>query len=97
MREFVQNEGACLRELDDPALQVRIDPHSGPLLAGVIDEHKFSCDRSNDTVNTARRQETEGKANFIHICATTCRLVKAMFLVESRGDVERKGKGQLKT
>lgn len=80
----------------DP-LQLRIGLHSGPVVAGVIGTHKFVYDVWGDTVNTASRMESHGKADEIHISPTTFRLLRNDYVFAPRGPVEIKGKGVMET
>ncbi len=78
------------------AFQIRVGISSGPVVAGVVGEHKFQYDIWGDTVNTAARMETTGEVGKVNISETTYQLVKDHFACTYRGEVEAKGKGQIK-
>ena len=63
---------------------IRIGIHSGPILAGVIGNKKFSYDVWGDTVNTASRKESSGVPGNINISQATFELVIAVL---KRGEV----------
>lgn len=78
-----------------PYWEIRIGIHSGPLLAGVIGQKKFSYDVWGDTVNTASRMESSGVSDGINISQSTFELVKDFFDCEYRGKIEAKNKGHI--
>ncbi len=78
-----------------PYWDIRIGIHSGPLLAGVIGNKKFSYDVWGDTVNTASRMESSGVPGNVNISQATFELVKDFFECEHRGKVYAKNKGAL--
>jgi class 3 adenylate cyclase len=82
--------------LDEP-LRLRIGLHTGPLIAGVIETHKFAYDIWGDTVNTAKRMETYGLPGHVHVSATTRRALGDAFRFEPRGVLDIKGKGSMET
>lgn len=75
--------------------KVRIGIHTGPLVAGVIGERKFSFNIFGDTVNTAARLETASVQGRINISQKTYNHVKDIFMCEHRGEIEVKGKGAI--
>lgn len=93
MREIVAEVGART-ELD---LQIRIGINTGPVVAGVIGTRKFAYDMWGDTVNTASRLESHGLPGEIHLSRSTRDRLGDRYAVESRGEIEVKGKGKLET
>ena len=86
------------RDHQNEPLQVRVGIHTGSCVAGVIGRRKFIYDIWGDAVNTASRMESTGDNNRVHCSqATASLLVSAPFELESRGDIEVKGKGSMVT
>ena len=77
--------------------EMRIGIHTGPVVAGVIGSTKFAYDLWGDTVNTASRMESNGLPGRIHVSEATHDLLRARYRFESRGTIEVKGKGEMKT
>lgn len=75
--------------------EVRFGINTGPLVAGVIGERKFTYDVWGDTVNTASRMESSGEPGRINISAATYEAVKDYFECESRGPVMVKHVGMV--
>jgi class 3 adenylate cyclase len=82
---------------DGHQLALRIGLHSGPLVAGVIGKQKFIYDLWGDTVNTASRMESSGLASAIQVTAASEALLRDRFVLERRGPIAVKGKGELET
>ena len=78
-------------------LQIRIGIHSGNVVAGVIGHRKFAYDIWGDTVNVAARMESTGEPGRIQVSGETARLLKDSFVLEPRGTIDVKGKGQMET
>ncbi|HWN70049.1 MAG TPA: adenylate/guanylate cyclase domain-containing protein, partial [Haliangium sp.] len=78
-------------------LQVRIGLHSGPVVAGIIGTKKFSYDVWGDTVNVASRMQSSSAPGRIQISEATHRLLGDGYVVEARGPITVKGKGQVQT
>jgi class 3 adenylate cyclase len=78
-------------------LEMRIGLHSGPVVAGVIGIKKFIYDLWGDTVNVASRMESHGKPGHIHVSDTTHTHLQEHFELIERGNIDVKGKGNMRT
>ena len=78
-------------------LEIRIGFHSGPLIAGVIGESRFLYDMWGDTVNVASRMESLGETGKIQVSDETHDMPKENFVMEPRGTVAVKGRGEMQT
>jgi PAS domain S-box-containing protein len=76
--------------------KMRAGIHSGPVVAGVVSKKKYAYDLFGDTVNTASRIESNGEVGKINISETTYELVKGKYNCIPRGQINAKGKGNLK-
>lgn len=76
-------------------VRFRIGINSGPVVAGIIGIKKFSYDLWGDSVNTASRMESFGKAGRIQVTRATRDLAEGSFVFESGGVVDVKGKGPM--
>lgn len=95
----IQNFMNMMKDLKEmmgmPYWELRLGIHSGPLVAGVIGEKKFAYDVWGDTVNTASRMESSGKAGRINISGAAFELIQDFFDCEYRGKVNAKNKGEV--
>ncbi len=78
-------------------LKVRIGIDSGAVVAGVIGKRKFLYDLWGDVVNTASRMESHGVPGRIQVTDATRQRLNGAFMLEERGTIEVKGKGELHT
>jgi adenylate cyclase len=92
---YIESEQIRRNALGLSGWPIRIGIHSGPLVAGVIGQEKFSYDVWGDTVNTASRMESSGVPGRINISHDTYELVKDYFECEYRGAITAKNKGEI--
>jgi guanylate cyclase len=77
-------------------LQARIGIDTGPVVAGVIGQAKFSYDLWGDPVNTASRMESHAEPGTIQVTERAAEALRpAGFELEKRGIIEIKGKGPM--
>ncbi len=79
------------------SIRFRIGINTGPVLAGIVGKKKFQYDIWGDAVNTASRMESYGEAGKIQVSETTYQLIKDDFILEPRGTLQIKGKGEMQT
>ena len=79
------------------AFKLRIGINSGPVVAGVIGIKKFIYDLWGDTVNIASRMESQGVDGAIQVTAVTYDLIKDKYLLEKRGVLSVRGRGDMTT
>lgn len=83
---------------DGHKLLFRIGIETGPVVAGVIGESKFSYDLWGDAVNMASRMESTGLPNEIQVTENFINLIKDSGIkYQQRGEIEIKGKGKILT
>jgi len=75
--------------------QIRIGMHTGPVVAGIIGSKKFAYDLWGDTVNIASRLESHGEPGTIQVSRATSDILADKFLLEPRGGVALKNRGEM--
>ena len=78
-----------------PRWDMRIGIHTGPVIAGVVGENKFTYDVWGDTVNTAALMEKGAEKARINISSSTFQHVGEIFEIEERGPIASGKKGDL--
>jgi adenylate cyclase len=87
----------CFNEDSGYNLKLRIGINTGAVVAGVIGKRKFLYDLWGDVVNTASRMESHGVPGRIHVTDSTRSELGEPFLLEERGVIDVKGKGEMHT
>jgi adenylate cyclase len=82
---------------DGKTFQIRVGISTGPVVAGVIGRRKFAYDLWGDTVNLASRMEATGEPQRIQVTSALYEKLKDRFLLEPRGHIAVKGRGQMRT
>jgi guanylate cyclase len=83
--------------MGDLGLELRIGINSGPVVAGVIGRKRFLYDLWGDAVNIADRMQSHGTPGRIQVTRATYELLKDEFVLEPRGTIEVRGKGNMET
>jgi len=87
----------AFRADDGAPVHLRIGLHTGPAIAGVIGQRKFSFDVWGNTVNIANRMESHGESGKVHISENVANALKGKFALIERGMIDVKGSGQMRT
>jgi class 3 adenylate cyclase len=95
IRDWVATNKNLTGASGKPVWDIRIGVHSGPVVAGIIGEHKFAYDIWGDTVNIAARMESAGEIGTVNVSASTLKLVGGLFTERARGLIAAKGLGEV--
>ncbi len=77
--------------------QVRIGVAVGPVVSGVIGSRRFAFDVWGDTVNVASRLESTSQPGRIHVSDAVAEILGDDYMLETRGTIALKGKGEIRT
>lgn len=95
IQKFVEEMKSLKVTLDQPAWELRIGVHTGPIIAGVVGMKKFAYDIWGDAVNIAARMESSGEPGHVNVSSTTYEQIKDFFQCTHRGRVPAKNKGEI--
>jgi adenylate cyclase len=85
------------RAWNDEPIHLRVGIDTGPVVAGVIGQHKFIYDLWGDAVNTASRMESNGLVDVIQVTEAVKTKLGGKYTFEQREPINIKGKGQMVT
>jgi adenylate cyclase len=85
------------RSANQLALEIRIGLASGPVVGGIIGQHRIFFDLWGDTVNLASRMEAAGVPGRIQLAPSSWELLRDHYAFERRNAVEVKGLGPMTT
>ena len=96
VRDYLEKSNIQREKLRMPRWDMRVGIHTGPVIAGVVGENKFTFDIWGDAVNIAALMEQNSEAGRINISESTHYRVNDKFLVEDRGKIASLKKGNMK-
>lgn len=93
---YLNKTNQTREKLRMPTWDMRIGIHSGPVIAGVVGENKFTFDVWGDAVNIAALMEQNSERGRVNISESTQHRVSQQFQLEDRGLVPTRKKGDLR-
>ena len=96
VRDYLEKSNIQREKLRMPRWDMRVGIHTGPVIAGVVGENKFTFDVWGDAVNIAALMEQNSDAGRINISESTHYRVNDKFIVEDRGKIASLKKGDMK-
>jgi class 3 adenylate cyclase len=91
------DEIARLRAVQPAPIELRIGVHTGPAVAGIIGQRKFSFDVWGTTVNIASRMDSLGEPGKVHVSEAVTQALAGRFSFVERGWIDVKGAGRMRT
>ena len=86
----------AIADPDPSPFDLRIGIHSGPVVAGLIGDHRFGYDVWGETVNIASRLEAHGTPGAIQLSEATFRTLTNSWDATAAGAVDLKGVGAVR-
>ncbi len=93
----MQQALATYSEQSGRELAMRAGMHTGTVVAGIVGTSKFAYDLWGDVVNIASRMESTSEPGQVQVSDAVRVRLQDDFAFESRGDIELKGKGSMRT
>ncbi|MGA8040226.1 MAG: adenylate/guanylate cyclase domain-containing protein [Acidimicrobiia bacterium] len=88
----LQAEMAKVNERMGTDYRLRVGLHTGPVVAGVIGESKFSYDLWGDTVNLASRMESRGRPGMVQTTAAVREKAGDRYMFKPAGLIDLRGR-----
>jgi len=95
IRDWMKHWNEKRRALNQPAWELRIGIHVGPVVAGVVGRKKYAYDIWGSTVNIASRIESSGFPGMVNISEAVFNLVKEKYTCFYRGKISAKSIGDI--
>jgi class 3 adenylate cyclase len=95
--DVISGGGLAWAEGDRSVLEVRIGIDTGPVVAGVIGERKFTYDLWGDPVTMASRMERHGVVGEIQVTEAVWERLRDRYVLSPRGVIDVKGRGETTT
>jgi class 3 adenylate cyclase len=95
MQAFIRSSNRQRERLRLPAWELRIGINTGPVIAGIVGQRRFTYDVWGNAVNVAQRLEEACEPGRVNISASTLHQVARLFETEARGSVQVKHIGSI--
>jgi class 3 adenylate cyclase len=95
MQRFIQGSNRQRERLRLPPWELRIGINTGPVVAGIVGQRRFTYDVWGNAVNVAQRLEEACEPGRVNISASTLHHVSRLFKTEARGSVQVKHIGAI--
>jgi adenylate cyclase len=95
MQSFIRSSNRQRERLRLPPWELRIGINTGPVVAGIVGQRRFTYDVWGNAVNVAQRLEEACEPGRVNISASTLHQVARLFETEARGSVQVKHIGAI--
>jgi adenylate cyclase len=95
MQSFIRVSNLQRERLRLPPWELRIGINSGPVVAGIVGQRRFTYDVWGNAVNVAQRLEEACEPGRVNISASTLHQVSRLFDTEARGSLQVKHIGAI--
>ncbi len=95
MQSFIRSSNRQRERLRLPSWELRIGINTGPVVAGIVGQRRFTYDVWGNAVNVAQRLEEACEPGRVNISASTFHQVTRLFETEARGSAQVKHIGAI--